>query len=297
MGQLLDLLLGRGENDRLGLRRPGEHLADDPQLLALVTDISALFDRFVGLRNGDIDLGRIVQNLLGHLPDLGRQRRGEHQRLPRFGHIGDDLHNVVVKTHVEHTVRLVQNQIIHVREIDAAVHKVRNQAPRRGDHHIGTHLQTALLLVPAAAVAAAVDHGGRDGHIVGKALELHVDLLGQFARGHDDDRLHDVLLIAFEQQPVQQRQRIGSRLARTGLSAGDNIAPLQDDRNGLLLHGRHLLKIHGVDAVQHLVFQIEFVKSHTMRFFFNYYTSNGRVLSINSPCNVADEEAVTRTRT
>lgn len=32
-------------------------------------------------------------------------------------------------------------------------------------------------------------------------------------------------------------------------------------------------------------------------FFSNYYTSNGRVLSTNSPCNVADEEAVTRTRT
>ena len=184
-----------------------------------------------------------------------------------------------------------------MRQIHPAVGQVRNQASGRGDHHIGTHLQTALLLVPAAAVAAAVDHGGRDGHIVGKALELHVDLLGQFARGHDDDRLHDVLLIAFEQQPVQQRQRIGSRLARTGLSAGDNIAPVQNDRNGLLLHRSHLLKIHGVDAVQHLVFQIEFVKSHTMRFFFNYYTSNGRVLSINSPCNVADEEAVTRTRT
>ena len=43
--------------------------------------------------------------------------------------------------------------------------------------------------------------------------------------------------------------------------------------------------------------EVRQISYYAFSFFSNYYTSHGRVLSTNSPCNVADEEAVTRTRT
>ena len=80
----------------------------------------------------------------------------------------------------------------------------------------GAHQHAAFLHVPALAVAAAVDHRGRYGQVVRKALELLVDLHRQLARGHDDDRFDHVVFVAFEQQAVEQRQRVGRRLARAG---------------------------------------------------------------------------------
>ena len=268
-GQLLDLELRRREDDRLRIGRFGEQLADDAQLLILVTDVGRLVDRLVGFRYGDVDLGRIVQDGLGQLADLGRQRRREHDRLPLAGHVRDDLHDVVAETHVQHAVGLVENEIFHARKVDAAVLQMGDQASRRGDHHVRAHQHAALLHVPALAVAAAVDHRRRDGQVVGKALELLVDLHGQLARGHDDDRFDLVVVVALQQQPVQQRQRVGRRLARAGLGAADDVAPLEDDRNGVLLHGGHLLEIHIVKSVEKFLLEVEFVESHFsfLRFF------------------------------
>ena len=262
MGQLLDLHLRRREDNGLRLRRLGEELADDAQFLALVADVGRLVNRLVGFRDGDVDFGRVAQDALGQLADFGRQRGREHHRLTLARQVGDNLQDVVAEAHVEHAVGLVENQALDVREVDAAVLQVGNHAARGGNHHVGAHQHAPLLNVPALAVAAAVDHRGRDGQVVGEALELLVDLLRQLARGDDDERLDHVVLVALDEQPVEQRQRIGRRLARTGLGAADDVAPLEDDRDGLLLHGGHLVKVHIVQTVEDFILQIQFVESH-----------------------------------
>ena len=264
VGQLLDLHLRRREDDGLRLRGTGEELADDAQLLAFVADEGRLVDRLVGLRDGDIDLRGVAQDGLGQLADLRRQRRRKHDRLPLLRHMGDDLHDVLRETHVEHTVGLVENQALDVREVDAAVLQVGNHTPRGGDHHVGAHQHAALLDIPALAVAAAVDHRRGDGGIVGEALKLLVDLLRQLARGHDDERLDHIVLVALDQQPVEQRQRIGRGLARAGLGAADQVAPLENDRYGVLLHGGHLLEIHIVETVENLILEVQFVETHVV---------------------------------
>lgn len=240
----------------------GEHLADDAQLLVLVADIGRLVDRLVGFRNGDVHLGGIAQDRPGHLTYLRGQRRREHDRLPILGHIGDDLHDVLAETHVEHTVGLVEDQALDVRKVDAAVLDVRDHAPGGGDHHVRTHQHTALLHIPALAVATAVYDRGRHGQVVRKSLELLVDLLRQFARRHDDHRFYHIVFVPFDQQPVEQRQRIGRRLAGSGLGATDDVAALQDHRDGVFLDRSHLLKIHIVKSVEDLILQVKFVKSH-----------------------------------
>ena len=315
MGQLLDLHLRRGEDDRLRVGRFGEQLADDAQLLALVADVGRLVNRLVGFRNGNAHLDGIAQDGLGQLADLRRQRRREEDRLTLAGHVGDDLHDVVAEAHVEHPVRLVENQVLDVRKIHAAVLQVGDHAARRGDHHVGTHQHAALLHVPALAVATAVNDRRRDGQVVGEALELLVDLLRQLARRHDDERLDHIVRVPLQQQLVQQRQRIGRRLARSRLGAADDVAPLQNDGNRLLLHGRHFVKIHILKTVEDLILQVEFVKTHNFFLLFlldvppataepagrfpdseaSYHSKPHRATS--SPSSVAAVQSVIRTRT
>ena len=124
-----------------------------------------------------------------------------------------------------------------------------------------------LLDVPALAVATAVDHRRREGRIVGEALELLVDLLRQLARRHDDQRFHHIVGVALDEQFVQQRQRIGRGLSRTGLGAADNVAALQNHRNRVLLHGSHLVEIHILKTVEDFILQVEFIETHKTEIF------------------------------
>ena len=154
-----------------------------------------------------------------------------------------------------------------MREVHAAVLQVGDHASRSGDHHVGPHQHAPLLHVPALAVAAAVNDRRRDGQVVREALELLVDLLRQLARRHDDHRLYHIVFVAFEQQPVQQRQRIGRGLSRAGLGAADNVAALQNHRNRVLLHGSHLVEIHILKTVEDFILQVEFIETHKTEIF------------------------------
>ena len=83
------------------------------------------------------------------------------------------------------------------------------------------------------------------------------------------ERFHHVVGVALDEQLVQQRQRIGRGLARTGLGAGDNVAALQNHRNGVLLHGSHLVEIHVVETVEDFILQVEFIEISYKQKFLN----------------------------
>ena len=262
--ELLDLLLRGGENDRLRSRRLRKQLADDTHLLVLVADVGRLLDRLVGLRHGDIDLGRIVHDLLGQLAYLGRQSGREHDRLTLGRQLGHDPHDVVEKAHVEHPVGLVEHEVFDMGKVDSAVLDMRDQPARRGDHDIGSHQHALLLLAPPEPVAAAVHDRSRKRQEVGKSLKLDVDLLRELARGHDDQRLDHVVGIALPQQPLEQRERISRRLARSRLGAADQVAPLHNHRYGLFLHGSHPVEIHRPDSFQNIFMKPQFFEFHNL---------------------------------
>ena len=264
VGELLDLLLRRREDNRLGAGRFAEQCANDLHLLVFVADVDALLDRFIGFRYGDVHFGRIAQDLFGHLPDFRRQRSREHDRLPFGGQLLDDLHDVVEEAHVEHPVGFVEHEIAHVREVDSAVGDVGQQASRRRHDDVRAPQHALLLLFPADAVAAAVNHRRGEGQEVGESLELYVDLLGQFARGHDDQRFDHVVGVAFAQQFVQQRQRVRGRFTCPGLRAADQVFVFQYDGDGVFLYRRHLFEVHRFEAPQDIGVQAEFVESHTI---------------------------------
>ena len=84
---------------------------------------------------------------------------------------------------------------------------------------------------------AAVDHGRaqRDGPAVGP--DALVDLHRQLARGHEDQGAHRVAGrrergVGVRPQPVEDGQGEGRRLAGAGLGGGEDVAALEDERDG-----------------------------------------------------------------
>ena len=116
-----------------------------------------------GLRrtgNGYLHFDRIMHNGFCHLPYLRRHRSGEHDGLAVFGQFPHDSHDIVVEAHIEHSVRLIENEIFDAGEIDIIDVHLAQQPPRRGNDDVSTLLQARNLCAPCTVVLTAVDSHG-----------------------------------------------------------------------------------------------------------------------------------------
>ena len=110
-GHLFHLQLGRSEdNDTFGCLL-GEKTANDTQFLVLIAYISGLHNLFGRFGNGKFHFCRIMQNVLRQLLYLGRHRSRKHNGLTLLRQEFHNLHNVIIKSHIEHTVCFIQNEI------------------------------------------------------------------------------------------------------------------------------------------------------------------------------------------
>src|SRR6185436_7990706 len=95
-------------------------------LLRVMNHVDLLQDSFGRLGNGYVDLRRVMQDLVGKLPDARRHRSRKQQGLPLLRQIADDLENVLEESHVEHAVGLVKDQVLEVIEYDCTPRKQRD---------------------------------------------------------------------------------------------------------------------------------------------------------------------------
>ena len=254
--QLLDLHLGGREDDHALGSFLGEKLLQERHLMCLIADVGRLHDRFRRTRYSDLDLFRVLQDVVRQRPDLRRHGSREHDYLTRFRELLIDLHNVVMEAHIEHAVGLVKDEEGGAREVHTAHVQVADQAAGRGDNDVGTHLQSTLLPGIGDAVGATVDSHGGDGNEVRKAVDLLIDLLRQFARRCHNDRIDRILWISASAQLADDGQHVGSRLASARLCAPDQVLTRENRRNGQLLNRRRLHEIHGLESVQHGVIEV-----------------------------------------
>jgi hypothetical protein len=114
------------------------------------------------------------------------------------------------------------------------------QAARRGDQDVDAVLELLDLRVDADA---AEDHGRVELGVLAVHAHAFLDLGRQFAgRGQDQGADGAWRFVAGQlaadgvgRQAVQQRQGEAGRLAGAGLCAGQQVAAVQDGRDGLLL--------------------------------------------------------------
>ena len=251
--QLLDLQFGGHEDydtlGGLGLQQMLEHRL----LLRLVDYGGALLDGLGRTGDGGLDLYGMVQEFAGQLLDLRGHRGREHHGLTPGGQVLGDGHDVIEEAHVQHAVRLVQDEERHLRQVAIPHLQMRQESAGGGDDHVGALLQTMLLLGETAAVGTAVNGERGDRQIVGEPLHLVVYLHGEFARGGHDDAVDGVRGIIAVSQPLDYGQQVSGRLAGTGLGDSHEVLALQRRRNGHGLDGGALVEVHGVKCVEYVV--------------------------------------------
>jgi hypothetical protein len=168
----------------------------------------------------------------------GRPERGrEQQGLPPLRQQFDDACQLVGKTGVEQAVGFIQHQHGHVGRPEGVALDQVQQAARRGHHHVRTAAQTHHLRVDRHAAEHA-GHLHRHRQVARQRLERGRHLDREFARGHQHQRTSRPPVAgrsAF--QPLQERQRKRRRLAGPGLRRSDDVAALQDRRDGGRLDG------------------------------------------------------------
>ena len=84
------------------------------------------------------------------------ERGGEEQVLALGGKQGEDRADVADEAHVEHAIRLVEDEDLHAAQIDGSLARVVEQPSRRGDHDFGVAAQGVDL---ANEADPAVDGG------------------------------------------------------------------------------------------------------------------------------------------
>ena len=82
----------------------------------------------------DRDRNRLFERQMRQPPDFRRQRRRKKHGLALARHVIQDAVEGGRKSHVEHAVRLIQNEGVHAREADRAALQVVQKPARRRDH-------------------------------------------------------------------------------------------------------------------------------------------------------------------
>ena len=168
------------------------------------------------------------------------------QRLPLLAAGGDDLPHVADEAHVEHAVRLVENEDRNLVEIHMALSEEVEETPRRGDQNVDALLECLDLL---ALPYAAEDHGGAKLKLAAIGAETIVDLTGKLARRRKNERMRTPRRAwpALLRQAVQNRQREGGGLAGTRLGNAEQIPAFDQKGNRLRLNRRRLEIVFGLE--------------------------------------------------
>ena len=207
-------------------------------LLGLFDEHHLLVDLFNRGRLGrNRDLHRIAHELAGELQNLRRKRSREKERLTCLGQLGDDTLDVGQEPHVEHAVRLVEHEALHLIEIDYALCHQVDKAARACDYGFRTLLD--ILDLPKLTDPAK-DARKRQLGVLRVGADILGCLRGEFARRRKDKRarMANMTRTAMLDKVVQDRQHECRRLSGAGLRTADKIAPLEKMGHSLLLDGR-----------------------------------------------------------
>ena len=257
--ETVDLGAGVAEDHRLAVRLVGQQPLHQALLVRRIVGRDDLLDggRAELVDAVELQMQRLAQHLGDHLAQyLAAAGGGEQQGLLAVGAFVGDALDVLGEAQIEHAVGLVQHQHLDTIELEAAGVEVLHQPAGGGDQQVGLLAQQRGLLLE---VLTAGDQASLDEGVLGEALDLLEDLLGQLAGRQQDQRTHvgALLRVGIAEQAVEQRQQEGRGLAAAGLRRHPQVAPLQRRRNGRLLHRRRLGEVQLGDGLEQAFMQGE----------------------------------------
>ena len=203
--------------------------------------------------DSDLDFDRVAHDSFRHAADIIRHGSREHDRLAVSRQTTNDRHDIVIEAHIQHTVRFIEDKILHPREIDIVYIHLAEEPSRSSDHYIRSFLQAGDLGSPSAVIPSAIDSNRGEGDIETESLHLLVYLLRQFAGRRHDNGIQFVGIMGVESQIGEEREDICSGLACAGLGTGDDVMSLKNNRDRLLLDGRAGIEMHVPQGVKYFV--------------------------------------------
>ena len=248
-----------GEDDHaIPFRMVLEQMDEQIVLVPLVHEHALLVDALDGGRlGGDHDLHGVVHKFAGELEDFGRKRRREEKRLAGFaihavatragrdlvrGELRDDALDVRQEPHVQHAVRFVKHEELHLVEEHHALRHEVNEAARGRDDRLGALLERLDL---RELGYAPKDPRKRKPFVLRVLGDVLGGLRGQFARWRKDKRTGMACrtgLIDLRrgglQQTVQDRQHERRSLTSACLGTADEITALKQEGDRLFLDRR-----------------------------------------------------------
>mmetsp|Transcript_29344 Transcript_29344/g.91440 ORF Transcript_29344/g.91440 Transcript_29344/m.91440 type:complete len:505 (+) Transcript_29344:210-1724(+) len=190
------------------------------------------------------------QELSGQVVDGCRPGGAKHARLPNssLGHLVNEALDGIDETHVQHAVRLVKDEVLHVAEVHGAVVGQILQPPGAGDEHVHALFLQRSPLLPLRHAAVNAQHRVAIAQGLRKLGANLRNLHGKLPRGrHADeagrvDGLLEVLQDAFPGHgQVRQGEAHGLAAARLGDAA--DVTSLHDDGPAARLDGRRALEL------------------------------------------------------
>jgi hypothetical protein len=138
---------------------------------------------------GDLDRGRSFRNCAESLR-ISSEKVAEKSSVCRTGgHERDDPLDIRDEAHVEHAVGFIEDEDLHLAEVERLLPDEVEEASRRRDEDLDTPLELLDLRVD---VDPAVDHERAQRHVLAVGLHAVVDLDRELARRREDQAAHRV---------------------------------------------------------------------------------------------------------
>ena len=196
----------------------------------------------------------MMQQLHRQILDLGGHGGGEQQRLMLLRELRGNLAYIVTEAHVQHTIRLVQHEGLHVIQTNVSLPHQVKQAARTGHYNIRPSVQRVHL---CRLIHAAEQHAGEYRQLLAVGHKVVLNLLGQLPGGGKDQRTNGPRLARTHGplcQALQNRQRKGRRLARARLRTAQHVLARKHQRDRRLLNGgggRITALLHSAKQLRH----------------------------------------------
>ena len=181
------------------------------------------------------DASWIVQHLVGQLGDfLGQRRRGE-EGLPLCRKRRHDASHIANESHVQHSIRFIEDSDFHRVESNLALTHQVEQATGGGDQNLWLAPQLGDL---GARCNAADNDGTLQRKMTTVRFEILLNLQSQFARRCQNEGTQVLATCGSFMQMLKHRQRKSSCLAGTRLGCGENVPACKGIGNRVTLNRR-----------------------------------------------------------
>ena len=238
-----------------------QQLDEQVALGALADKHHALFHRFCSTADaGHFHADGVGQDGLRQFDNAFRHGGAEKQALSLLGKHGHHATNVVDEPHVEHGVRLIQDQKLNPLQRQQALVAQVEQTAGCGYEDVGAFAELGHLLVLADPTK-----NQRRPHldVLGVGLDVVVDLGGELTGGGEDqDPRHSAAVHHVVGEVVHQGQRERGGFARTCLGDAHDISAVEDVGNRLFLNGGGLLVTERNEGFEHPRVQAHVRKFH-----------------------------------